>query len=285
MNEYCLNFFSEFEKEYQNIKTTNSDSIVIAHKVTELIERRIKELFKWLKKHKFSSPEEEIYFFKDLKPIFISKLIYYKTVLSIETNLPTSKKNKIKFYEEALNLIQENTNKNRKFYEYYRARASHKDNIYFLRNCDANILKRDCSLINYDVKLCTTHDYNMAVMIANDILTTYLENKIEQLENNCSTVHPSVQQTVNWTGTKIDLVELIYALHHSKKINNGSTDIKELALFFGKIFNQDIEENIYRVYIDIKNRKTGNNFNRAPKMVPLLPSFMFFAVNVLCTIY
>ena len=257
MNEYCLNFFSEFEKEYQNIKTTNSDSIVIAHKVTELIERRSKELFKWLKKHKFSSPEEEIYFFKDLKPIFISKLIYYKTVLSIETNLPTSKKNKIKFYEDALNLIQENTNKNRKFYEYYRARASHKDNIYFLRNCDANILKRDCSLINYDVKLCTTHDYNMAVMIANDILTTYLENKIEQLENNCSTVHPSVQQTVNWTGTKIDLVELIYALHHSKKINNGSTDIKELALFFGKIFNQDIEENIYRFYIDIKNRKTG----------------------------
>ena len=259
MNEYYLNFFSEFEKEYQNIKTTNSDSIVIAHKVTGLIETRSKELFKWLKKHKFSSPKEEIYFFKDLKPIFISKLIYYKTVLSIETNLPTSKKNKIKFYEDALNLIQENTNKNRKFYEYYRARASHKDNIYFLRNCDANILKRDCSLINYDVKLCTTHDYNMAVMIANDILTNYLENKIEQLENNSSIVHPSIQQTVNWTGTKIDLVELIYALHHSKKINNGSTDIKELAIFFGKIFNQDIEENIYRFYIDIKNRKTGRS--------------------------
>ena len=41
MNEYCLNFFSEFEKEYQNIKTTNSDSIVIANKVTELIEKRV----------------------------------------------------------------------------------------------------------------------------------------------------------------------------------------------------------------------------------------------------
>lgn len=50
MNEYCLNFFSEFEKEYQNIKTTNSDSIVIAHKVTELIETRSKELFKMAKK-------------------------------------------------------------------------------------------------------------------------------------------------------------------------------------------------------------------------------------------
>jgi hypothetical protein len=34
MNEYCLNFFSEFEKEYQNIKTTNSDSIVVVTTVT-----------------------------------------------------------------------------------------------------------------------------------------------------------------------------------------------------------------------------------------------------------
>ena len=47
MNEYYLNFFSEFEKEYQNIKTTNSD--IIAHRATELIETRSKELFKWLK--------------------------------------------------------------------------------------------------------------------------------------------------------------------------------------------------------------------------------------------
>ena len=30
-------------------------------------------------------------------------------------------------------------------------------------------------------------------------------------------------------------------------------------MFFGKIFNQDIEENIYRFYIDIKNRKTGRS--------------------------
>ena len=129
MNEYCLNFFNEFEKEYQNIKNTNSDNILIASKVISLIEEKSKELFKWLKKHKFNSVEEEIYFFKDLKPIFISKLIYYKTILNIESNLPTSRKNKIKFYEEELNAIQEYTNKNKKFYEYYRARASYKDSV------------------------------------------------------------------------------------------------------------------------------------------------------------
>ncbi|MCA6422812.1 MAG: RteC domain-containing protein [Flavobacterium sp.] len=256
MNEYCLNFFSEFEKEYQNIKSINSDDILIASKVISLIERESKKLFKWLKKHKFNSPDEEIYFFKDLKPIFISKLIYYKAILNIETNLPTSRKNKIKFYEEELNAIQEYTIKNKKFYEYYRARASYKDSVYFLRSVEKNILKRDCSLINYDLRLCTTHDYSMATMIANDILTNYLENKIEELERNGSNANRTTNQTLNWTGNKIDLVELIYALHLSKKINNGYTDIKELATNLGKMFNLDLEDNIYRWYIDIKNRKT-----------------------------
>ena len=256
MNQFCLPFFNEFEKEYQNIKNTNSDNILIASKVISLIEEKSKELFKWLKKHKFNSVEEEIYFFKDLKPIFISKLIYYKTILNIESNVPTSKKNKIKFYEEELNTIQEYTNKNKKFYEYYRARASYKDSAYFLRSVEKNIIKRDCSLINYDLKLCTSHDYSMATMIANDILTNYLENKIEEIENNNTNAQIINHQPLNWSGNKIDLVELIYALHLSKKINNGNSDIKELATNFGKMFNQDLEENVYRWYIDIKNRKT-----------------------------
>jgi hypothetical protein len=256
MNQFCLPFFNEFEKEYQNIKNTNSDNILIASKVISLIEEKSKELFKWLKKHKFNSVEEEIYFFKDLKPIFISKLIYYKTIPNIESNVPTSKKNKIKFYEEELNTIQEYTNKNKKFYEYYRARASYKDSAYFLRSVEKNIIKRDCSLINYDLKLCTSHDYSMAIMIANDLLTNYLENKIEEIENNNTNTQIINQQPLNWTGNKIDLVELIYALHLSKKINNGNSDIKELATNFGKMFNQDLEENVYRWYIDIKNRKT-----------------------------
>ena len=96
----------------------------------------------------------------------------------------------------------------------------------------------------------------MATMIANDILTNYLENRIEELENNCSLTHPLINPSLNWTGNKIDLVELIYALRLSKKINHGNSDIKELATTFGKMFNQDLEENIYRWYIDIKNRKT-----------------------------
>jgi hypothetical protein len=256
MNNFCIPFFNEFEIQYEFIKKSHSEIIAIAKNVILLIEEKSKELFKWLKKHKFISIEEEIYFFKELKPIFLSKLIYYKTILKLESNLPHAKKSKIKYYEKALNRIHQYSKNNAAFYEYYRARASYYDSVYFVRSSNKNILQEDCYIINYHTKLCTSHDYRIAVFISNDMLTNYLESRMEELEKNCSITHPLINQSLNWTGNKIDLVELIYALHLSKKINNGNSDIKELAATFGKMFNQDLEENIYRWYVDIKNRKT-----------------------------
>jgi hypothetical protein len=42
----------------------------------------------------------------------------------------------------------------------------------------------------------------------------------------------------------------------SGAINGGNIDIKELAICFGKMLNMDIEDNLYRAYLDIKSRKT-----------------------------
>jgi hypothetical protein len=256
MNTFCVPFFSEFELQYEFIKKSNTEIIAIAKSVILLIEEKIKELFRWLRKHKFNSIEEEIHFFKELKPIFISKLIYYKTILKLETNLPNAKKNKIKYYEKALNKINDYSKSNRNFYEYYRERASYNDSEYFVRIKNKNKQYDDCYVINYDSKLCTSHDYIIAVFVSNDMLTNYLERKIEDINNMCNVMHPAIQNTLNWSGSKIDLVELIYALHHSKLINNGNSDIKELASYFSKMFNIELEENIYRWYIDIKRRKS-----------------------------
>lgn len=257
MNPYCIAFYNEFEVEYQAIKQTISDTITLANKVIPFLEKRIKELHKWLKNHIFETQEEEIYFFKELKPKLASKLIYYKTILKIESNAPATKKLKKKFYEKALFKIYQYSKNNKEFYEYYRSRASFKDQEYFLRNYENYISLDDCYLMNYDSTLCTSHDYKVAIIMSNDLLSTYLENKIEVLEKSCKVKYPSPINHLNWTGSKVDLVELIYALHQQKLFNGGNTDIKEIAFVIGKTFNIDIEDNIYRSYLDIKNRKSN----------------------------
>ena len=45
-------------------------------------------------------------------------------------------------------------------------------------------------------------------------------------------------------------------LKHAGLINNGNTEVKELATHLGKVFNIELEDNIYRIYQDIKSRKT-----------------------------
>ncbi len=256
MNASYSNYFNEFEKEFEVLKTISNDILVVSYKMIEVIESKLKQIYKWLKKHIFDSVQEEIYFFKELKPRMVSKLIYYKSLLEIEKALPPSKKNKIKSYEKELSEVNKNMLRHKSFYEYYRSRASYRDEDYFIRRPYKNLLRDDCSLINYDSKLSTSHDYILASMIANDMLTVYLENKLEELNGKHTGNHPTLSSNLNWTASKVDLVELIYALQQSGAINGGNSDVKELAACFGKILNVDIGDYVYRGYWDIKSRKT-----------------------------
>ena len=61
-------------------------------------------------------------------------------------------------------------------------------------------------------------------------------------------------KSMEWTSSKASLTELIYALHHSKAINNGESDIKTIAESFQRLFDIDLSD-IYRTYHEIRRRK------------------------------
>ena len=62
-----------------------------------------------------------------------------------------------------------------------------------------------------------------------------------------------------WTGTLVELVELIYGLQELRCIDDGETAINELIAFFGRIFGLDIKDrNCYNAYLDMKRRKNDS---------------------------
>ena len=256
MNPYCVTFFNEFENEFEILKNSITDAINQANELIKFIEKKIKELYRWLKTYVFESISEEIYFFKELKPKLTSKLIFYNNVIKLESNMPVGKKLKQKYFEKLLNKIYQYSRKNRDFYQYYRSRATYNDEQYFVRSTEKTLIINHYFELNYDIQLCSSHDYKTAIIMCNDLFSALLVDKLEKINNSCSIEHPFLQSNLNWTGNKIDLIEVIYALHHQKVINGGNIDIKELATHFGYVFNIDLEENIYRSYVDIKNRKT-----------------------------
>jgi hypothetical protein len=250
-----INYFNEFEKEYELLKNTSDDVLSISLEIIQYIEKKLKEIHKWLKKHVFLSVQEEIYFFKELKPKMVSKLLFYKELLKLEASLPPSKKKKRKHYEELLTAIHQYVTTNKEFYEYYRSRTSFRDEDLFVRHCYKDIIRYDCYLINFDSKLSTSHDYNVATIIANDMFTSHLENKLEELNSNNPTTYNPMNNKITWTGTKVDMAEMIYGLYYKNMLNDGKADIKEIAKALCFAFNIEIDDKtLYRCLQDIKRR-------------------------------
>lgn len=222
-------------------------------------ESKIAELHEKLKDYEFEKEEDEINFFKKVKPFLISKLIFEKEVLRIETNMPRGKTQKRKYFEQELKNISAYPQRDMKFYQYYRSDTTESDNIYFTRASKKDIFETECFLINSDLRLSTCYDYKVAKLKASDELINYLENQINGLKKTGKIQQDKTKSKLHWSGTKVDLIELIYALYFKKVINNGNIEIKEIAFELSRMFNIEINDNLYRTFTDIKNRKNPNS--------------------------
>lgn len=255
--KYLLDgFYDELDQFYLEIESTNNCKITAAKKGLDIINEVIEDMFIWLRNYTFENIESEIYFFKYQKPRLISKLIYYSQLIEIESNLPTGKVAKKKYCSSKIEYYNTHNQKNIGFFQYYRAKKSIHDDKFFVRkSLDKKIYFFDNYMNHYDNHINTTYDFNMAQIIAYDLIIKYLEELIEKPNKKEKKASTSIQSSLKWTGSKIELIELIYSLHSNKSINNGKTDIKVLAKLIGQFLGIDIEEGIYRNFQDIKTRK------------------------------
>lgn len=85
------------------------------------------------------------------------------------------------------------------------------------------------------------------------IVIGYIDTELDILSHYGDT-YPSSNR--RWTGATVELIELIYALHEMKRIDDGETAMNELAGFFGGIFGIQLDaQSLYNAYADIKRRK------------------------------
>lgn len=83
-----------------------------------------------------------------------------------------------------------------------------------------------------------------------------LKYSSEDKQQRCSEKHKESENFIQlqWSFNKIDLIELAYALYHSKAINDGDISVKCIVEAFEQLFNIDLGK-YYRAYTDITRRK------------------------------
>lgn len=274
------NIIYDMESALDLLESETEDILIKAEagiKITREALEKIKEI---VTKSKFVDAGSEILFFKKLKPSVYSKLIYYVKLFNIESKRPRGKnKSQIKYFNNHIDKLQIFFNDNLEFYQYYRRGATFLDEHFFLREKVDIRLHSDTFHFFTDKQFSTSHDSIVATILAYDMLIVHLKKEIYLLENNyantSSVLNSLLSSKLFWTGTKTDLVELIYALLSSNVINSGTADIKELASVFEKIFNIELGD-YYRTFMEIRSRK-----NNRTKMLDKLKEALVQKLNFL----
>ena len=170
--------------------------------------------------YSFPSAEDEICFFKELKPEILSKYIYFSKVYHIEEYLSTELDKLTYFFRN-----------NIEFYQYIRSQSTHLDHFYFTRKSIRSSTIPSFESFQYDTDplFSTGYDYKLAKILCNKHLKVYLENRMAKLNNTeYKAVRSSKFSSMCFTGKKNALIELGYALVSSGDINHGNIEIKEL---------------------------------------------------------
>ena len=260
MKNKLIEIIRAHDLHVESIETEIDDVLHKAEKCIKIIKQSLNQIRNLIVDFHFENTVDEIDFFKNIKPKVYSKLIYYIKLFTIESKRPRgSSKSQIKYFNIHINRLQTYFNENLDFYHYYRRGATFLDKQYFLRGKTDIRLFPDNFYCLTDDKFSTSHDYTVATILAYDLLIVYLKREIDKLEINGNNSNLQVlqkQSNITWTSQKVNLIELIYALHSTDVVNNGKVDIKDIARVVERIFKIDLGD-YYRAFLEIRMRKKG----------------------------
>lgn len=225
-------------------------SLADCESAIQISHRHLLELLEVSKSHGFESEKDEIRFFKEIQSGVYGHLIYFKQVSSVLLKGSLSKsafpKKRLK---KALASFRKAIKRNQDFYHYILLDKNHLDDKYFTRSASKHGQPNTTFL--FDPKCTTPHCLLLGEIIGYRLFSKYLTS---QSENKYQAGLPKCASSLKWTGKKVDLIELVYALHASGVFNHGNASIRTIADSLQEQFGCPIGD-IYRSYTDLRYRK------------------------------
>jgi hypothetical protein len=235
---------SRMKEQMEAIAEEGPDELATTAQIMNVIRESIHDLEQFTYNYTFKDQQEEIRFFKEVKPIFVSQYHFHSNVFSIRlfesyNDLESRKE----FYSTTLKRLEVFARKNRGFYLYCMTNSTFFDDKYFTR-------KGKLFSAFGKEPFATPFDEKLAKILAHEMLKTYLQETMRKLNPNGG------EGVLTWTASKTKLIELGIALQAVGAFNNGSVDIKHIFEKFERIFGVDLKS-YYRIFLQIRGRKKG----------------------------
>ncbi|WP_300669479.1 RteC domain-containing protein [Soonwooa sp.] len=246
---------SQIRHQEDNLSSQMMRTADEAYQMTLFLNEMLGSIKAKVSQDNFVDEQQEIDFFKNIKPQVLGKLIYYNKVFRIETTCPVSNgKIHQSYYENLLKTLKSEYKEsicNEDFYRYYRAGRTDRDHIYFRLGQINYHDGLKSGVFEIDLSFSTYYDNKIAHIIANELLYTYLLTKINPEENpDTILINGDANKDISWTNSQNALIELIYALYASNSIAHGKIGIRKLALIFQVLFRtplNDVHHSFHRM--------------------------------------
>lgn len=221
--------------------------------IITFLNEKLTELKEVVKSGSFSDENEEITFFKHQKPMLLGRLIYFYKVLHIESNCPPCGELADEYYRRQQEELKIFFDQHVAFYQYYRSGATYRDSYYFRRGTREISPETGGFLFDDDMDFSTGYDRLIARIVATEMLYAYLTARRKAGEQG-EEQSMSLLREYHWTDKKAAAIELIYAIHSARSVDNGQVDIIELVSLFEIVFHIDLGD-AYRVFAGMRSRK------------------------------
>jgi hypothetical protein len=111
--------------------------------------------------------------------------------------------------------------------------------------------------------MMTNQDYYFAKFLAYERMQEFIGRRLRLLYGNPDSEY--VQQLIKgskrkWTGDKIELIEVVYGIYYTRRMNSGKAEVKDIVEWLEDTLQVDLGD-AYRLFLDLKRRK-GKSYTK-----------------------
>ncbi len=257
MIQFANQLQEEMERSLHQVAIQQGCEAVKAKASFEVVEHTLHRLKDFIRTYQFRSSVEEIDFFKKIKPQFHHLLIYYGELTFIESNRPFGdRKMLIVYLRKVIDRNSEFIDRNKTMHSYYTLGHTVLDETLFIRNSTNMSLYPEYN-VDLDASFSTGGSAILSNLMAFEKVNDHLVNEIEYLKGGIEvmgTGKDKKKDSIIWTDSKSDLIELAYALHSRGSINKGSCQVQQIISVLEAAFKVKTG-NFYRTFQSMRLRK------------------------------
>lgn len=250
MKAYIENLYQELREDLAIYGDLGAPAVRRLSGKLTAINEALEKLKIYIIENPFGDNQQEVEFFKEAKPLFVSEQLMSQEMYNIETQRPLTDEADIRaFYTKELNFIEHYLDKQQFLYQYYLLEGIELDNLLFVRGAETSTVLLP-ETPDLDPVFSTKGSYLFAKFIAYERLREFL---LRELYPNSE--REKLKRVLNWTGDKMNLIEIAYGIYDTAQINKGDVDIKDIISWLEDSLNISLQRH-YRLFSEMKNRKS-----------------------------